>query len=240
MADPRPRSPVKRAIARVLIAVGVVPLWLALWALYASYRIAPVAGAERFDALAREGTPILGACWHERMFVCGSWLLRALRGAGLRMAVLVSLSRDGDLAAALAWLARIEVVRGSTTRGGLEGLFKLTRAVRRGGASTFTAPDGPQGPVHVAKPGTVTLARSSGAPILPLAFATDRAWRLRSWDRLVIPKPFARVAFVVGEPLRVAPDADDAALAAHTDELERRLHDALAQAHEALGLPIGR
>ena len=155
--------------------------------------------------------------------------------ADMRMAVLVSLSRDGDLAATLARLARVEVVRGSTTRGGTEGLFKLTRVVRRRKLSTFTAPDGPQGPVYVCKPGTLTLAKTSGAPILPLAFCADRTWRFGSWDRLMLPKPFARIAFVVGEPLIVAPGASDDELAALNAELERRMREAVARAEAALG-----
>jgi len=235
--DPRPASPLKRWVARGLIVVGALPLGLFLWACYRSYRFVHVEGAGHLDALAQERAPILGACWHNRMFVCGSWFLTALRRAGRGMAVLVSLSRDGDLAATLARMARVHVVRGSTTRGGTEGLYKLTRVVRRRGLSTFTAPDGPQGPVYVCKPGTLVLARTTGAPILPLAFAADRTWRFGSWDRLVLPRPLARVAFVVGEPLRVPPGAGEGELAALTVELERRLRAGVRACEAALGLP---
>src|SRR5690606_35255438 len=115
--------------------------------------------------------------------------------------------RDGALVSRAIVPFGIEVVYGSSTRGWVGGLRGLLEAHRRG-RDLAVVPDGPRGPRHRAKSGVIQLARATGAPIYPAAYAASRAIVLRkSWDRLVIPIPGARVHYVVGEPIRVAPDA---------------------------------
>jgi hypothetical protein len=97
-------------------------------------------------------------------------------------------------------------------------MLQMVREVRAGKSTAFTL-DGPRGPAREAKPGAVFLARATGAPILPFHLEADRFWELRSWDRTQIPKPWARVALVIGEPIYVASDADDAAVEAHRASL---------------------
>ena len=230
-------STVKRWCMRIGIVLFVVPLGLFLLLLGASWRRRAVEGGEHLDALLAADTPGLGACWHGQLLPCGGLLRRRVLGGGRQLAALVSLSRDGDLAATLGRLGRLRVVRGSTTRGGLEGLFKLAKVVRRERAWCFTAPDGPTGPARVAKPGTLTLAASTGAPIVPLACAATRAWRAASWDRLMIPKPFARVVWVVGSPLEVPSGRTPQQLDELNAELQRRLDAAVARAEQLLGAP---
>ena len=84
-------------------------------------------------------------------------------------------------------------------------------------------PDGPTGPREVVKAGVVALARFSGAPIIPVAVGASREWRLGSWDEFRIPKPFARCVVRFGEPMRVRPDADRAALEAARKDVEAAL-----------------
>ncbi len=73
--------------------------------------------------------------------------------------------------------------------------------------------------------GIVTLARMAGVPIIPGTFGVSRRLLLASWDRFCVPLPFCRGVFIWGEPIRVARDADEAAL-----ELARRqVEDALNQ-----------
>jgi lysophospholipid acyltransferase (LPLAT)-like uncharacterized protein len=93
-------------------------------------------------------------------------------------------------------------------------------------------PDGPRGPRYVVKPGVIHLARATGAPIVPVTYAASRMRQLHSWDRLIIPLPFCRVLYVIGEPLRVPRDADDRDLEAMRCELEGRLNT-ITQAADA-------
>ena len=72
-----------------------------------------------------------------------------------------------------------------------------------GGAHVAVTPDGPRGPAESFAPGALIAAQRSGAPIVLLRAVADRAWRLRSWDRFIIPKPFARLTIYVSEPVPV-------------------------------------
>ena len=85
------------------------------------------------------------------------------------------------------------------------------------------APDGPRGPRRLAKPGVVAAARIGGLPIVPVAFSAAPAWRLRSWDRTLVPRPFSRGLFVYGRIVRVPRDASESAQEALRLELEREL-----------------
>ena len=194
-------------------------------------RVRVGAGGEHLDRVAASDRPVIFAFWHNRLVVCGEWIQRRLISERRPVALLTSLSRDGELAARMAGMRGYRTIRGSTSRGGLAGMRRLYRAIRSG-ASVAAAPDGPRGPAGVAQPGTAMLSKLSGAPIVPLAYAASRAWRLRSWDRLVVPKPFARAVLAVGEPMEVPADISDEQLAEISEELERKLNDLVARARE--------
>lgn len=159
--------------------------------------------------LQRGPGPWLAAIWHGRM-LC----LMPLRGhAHAGLDVLVSPSEDGGLATlALRWFG-YRAIRGSLSRGGASAMRTMAARLEAGGKLVVT-PDGPRGPRHSMNSGVPWLARATGAAILPVGVAVDRAWRLRSWDRFTIPKPFARVVVHYGEPLHVDAAVDD-------DELEQ-------------------
>ena len=152
----------------------------------------------------------------------------------LRVAVLVSRSGDGEVLARVARRTGFDVIRGSASRGGVFGLRQVRRAVRAQGMSVATVTDGPRGPVYKCKPGTLLMAKISGAPILPVAFAPDRCWRLGSWDRFIVPKPFARVVFAVGEPFDVAEGLSSDELQERALALEVRLNAEVARAEKGL------
>jgi hypothetical protein len=157
-----------------------------------------IRGEEYVAGLRAQRVPILFAVWHGRLLAP----LWHRRGQGITL--LVSEHRDGlRLArAAAAWGYR--VVAGSSTRGGLRGLRGIVRCLRRDGVAALT-PDGPRGPAEVPKPGAVTAAQHAGAAIIPVAAAATAVWRLRSWDRFQVPRPFASVRVVYGSPIRVPP-----------------------------------
>ncbi len=112
---------------------------------------------------------------------------------------MTSTSRDGELIAQFLGRFGIGAVRGSATERGSSALRELAGLIRRGHTVAIT-PDGSRGPLYEIKPGMVLLAQLSGQPVLPISFEFSRAWRLKSWDRFFIPKPFSTVTFLVGEP----------------------------------------
>lgn len=157
--------------------------------------------------IGREG-PVVLVAWHEQAVLLAHWMRRRILAQGIPMAVMSSQSRDGEIGArtAAGWGVRVE--RGSSSRGGSVGLRRLYRALKKDGFSVVFLVDGPRGPRYEAKPGAVVLAKMAGAPIVPMAFRADRSWHLKSWDRMIVPKPFTRVTVRRGEPFEIPPDAD--------------------------------
>jgi lysophospholipid acyltransferase (LPLAT)-like uncharacterized protein len=125
--------------------------------------------------------------------------------------VLISEHRDGELIARIATGLGLDTIRGSTTRGAARALLAMATALTSG-AEIAVTPDGPKGPARSFAPGTVIAAQRAAAPIVAIGVAASRAWRLRSWDSFMIPKPFARVVVAYSNPRYVdAPDARHAA-----------------------------
>ncbi|MES1953641.1 lysophospholipid acyltransferase family protein [Salinisphaera hydrothermalis] len=184
---------------RLLIAVAAPVLRLLARALLGTCRLASVRGVHHLDALIESQRSALLCCWHQRLPYCVGWLLSA-RSRGLVPGFLVSPSRDGELIAAVVGGLGASVIRGSANRTGARA-FRDMYATLKAGVSPIIAADGPHGPASHAKPGTPMLAQMTKAPMLPVSFAADRYWQLKSWDRMIIPKPFARVWVVIGEPL---------------------------------------
>lgn len=175
------------------------------------------------------GLPLIYAVWHGRVL-----MLPAVFGKTHAVNVMASLSRDGELVARFVRSFGFHAVRGSTTRGGSEALRRLARLLRLG-HEVAVVPDGPLGPRGVVQPGIIALARLTGAPIVPMAFSAHPAWRLKSWDEFLIPKPFARAAVCFARPLAVPPDADRPQQEMLRKELEAALAQLTWRADELVG-----
>jgi lysophospholipid acyltransferase (LPLAT)-like uncharacterized protein len=154
------------------------------------------ANPEVLGELRARRQPVIFACWHGELLP----LLWFHRGQGI--SVLVSEHSDGEIIARIAQRIGFDPVRGSTSRGGGRALLSMVRVLGAGGDVAIT-PDGPRGPAHSYAPGALIAAQRAGVPILPAAVHVDRAWRLRSWDRFLIPRPFARVTIAYGPPTLV-------------------------------------
>ena len=189
-----------RAHARIraMIGLAAAAASAALRGLAATLRI-EFRGREHWQGLAQSGRPFLFAVWHGRM------LLPILVHRKESVIGLVSLSKDGDFATAVLRRLGYEAVRGSSSRGGREAFHEL-RDVLGPGRSAAIIPDGPKGPARALKPGIVRLASLTGAAILPLSAAAQPGYRLASWDRFLLPWPFARAVVVYGTPIDVAPE----------------------------------
>jgi lysophospholipid acyltransferase (LPLAT)-like uncharacterized protein len=152
-------------------------------------------------------------------------------------AVLVSLSRDGDLQARALPVLGLAVRRGSTSRGGARGLAALVRLLRSGLDAAF-AVDGPRGPWGTVHPGALAAARHTGGALIPMGCASSSAWVLRgTWDRFELPRPFARVVVVVGPALDVTGLDTESA----TRQVGQAIQACIQEAHHALsrvGAPV--
>jgi lysophospholipid acyltransferase (LPLAT)-like uncharacterized protein len=182
---------------------------------------------EAFDRNER----IVIAFWHGQL----AMMQAPYRGRGAGVCIQVSRHSDGEIIARAVHPFGVRTARGSATRGGLASVREMLEAWRDG-CDLAIAVDGPRGPRHRAKPGAVRLAQVTGARLFPVAGAPRRGWTFASWDRFVVPRPFTRVHYAVGAPLRVAKDADDGALEAARAHLEEDLVRLTAEAERrALG-----
>ncbi|HXQ24459.1 MAG TPA: lysophospholipid acyltransferase family protein [Candidatus Acidoferrales bacterium] len=226
-----PRRRWRRRWLDILVFVAPALISAALRVLAKTVRIRYVNGDEVFGRWAR-GERLILAFWHNRLVM----MPIAVAGRGRRLCIMNSQSRDGEIATRAVARWGIRSVRGSATRGGAGGFMQLVNAYRRGD-DLAVVPDGPRGPRYIVKRGVIHLARATGAPIIPVTYAATRAWQLRSWDRLIIPRPFARVVYVVGEPLRVPRHADEGEVEGLRVALEARLnaitHTAEAEMRQA-------
>jgi len=162
----------------------------------ASWRIQLINNEASVDALRRERRPIVFALWHGDMLP----LLYHHRNEGV--AVLISEHRDGELIARTAQSLGFRTVRGSTSRGASRALVSLARELDAGHDVAIT-PDGPRGPARSFAPGALIAARRANAPVIAVAVAVDSAWRLGTWDRFKIPKPFSHVRIAYSNPVTV-------------------------------------
>jgi lysophospholipid acyltransferase (LPLAT)-like uncharacterized protein len=161
-------------------------------------------GGEIVSGLRAAKQPIVFALWHGHLLP-GLW---QHRGEGV--AVLISEHRDGEIIAGIALGLGYRTVRGSTYRGADRALVGLVRELRAGHDVAVT-PDGPRGPAGHFAPGALVAAQRAGAPIVSVGISASRAWRLRSWDGFMIPKPFARVTVAYGTASVESGTARDAA-----------------------------
>ncbi len=182
------------------------------------------------DALWEAGRPVIYTVWHGRIL-----MLPYLYGRSRRIHALTSRSRDGEILSRFVQGFGIRVVRGSSSRGGARALRTLAQLLREERAEVLVVPDGPRGPRHVAQAGAVLLAKVTGTPMVPVAFAATPCTVLPSWDAFLIPHPFARAVMIFGAPITVPADAGRDLVESKRRELEAALLQVTAAADRAAG-----
>lgn len=155
------------------------------------------------------------AFWHSRLFYLTYHATKV--STEHKLAILISMSRDGDYGTALAHRLGVNVVRGSSSRSGRAAIRSLA-AKLSGGYNIVVTPDGPRGPAFEANQGVIRLAQLTGARIIPVSYDATRKRVLKSWDRFILPKCFGRVHMAFAEPIQVPRRASP-------DEVERQRKD---------------
>jgi lysophospholipid acyltransferase (LPLAT)-like uncharacterized protein len=174
-------------------------------------------GASNYQREWDAGRPVIFTLWHGRLLPL-SWFHRAWN-----LVTLISASSDGEYIARVVQRWGYDVVRGSSSRGGGRALRELIGQLRAG-RSVAVTPDGPRGPRERLKPGVLVAAQLTGLALLPVSAGADHAWWFEGWDRFMVPRPFARVRILYGEPVFVPRDAD----AGQLDEITRTVETAVS------------
>lgn len=177
----------------------------------------------------RDGHKVILAFWHNRQI----GLIRV--ADELRpVKVLISRHGDGEIIARIVARFGIGSVRGSSTRGGKAAVRQLVSASRQ--SHLAITPDGPVGPRYQAKQGVALVAALTGLPITWISWSTDRAWRFKSWDRFILPKPFARIRYRVEGTVEIDRNAGAEEIEAGRLEIESRLNALTATLDREMGL----
>ena len=219
--------------APILIRLGAGGIAGFLRLVYATLRGESTQPEIHREIVASRGEQCIGVFWHRYVGIAPYF------STPFPWVCLASRSRDGELLSRIMFHLGGRSVRGSSGRmdgrnkGGASSLRQLARLAEGGTFPIFT-PDGPNGPQNKVKPGVIFLAALTGLPIYPVGFATSRGLRLPTWDKTIIPLPFARAVISYGEPLKVPSSIDNPELEVHRAELERRLLTANEQARLAI------
>ena len=188
--------------ARWLIAIGF--RLLRIWERSLCYTV-----DDRGGIFSRPPTEAaIGVVWHNRLLILPMVLRRFLPHR--RGAALISASRDGAWIAELVKKVGFDAVRGSSSRQGVTAVLQMGE-VLASGRDVVIAPDGPRGPAYELGQGIIFLAQQSGAPVFPIHLEYASAWRVKSWDRFFLPRPFSKVRVIFGPPHLVAKTSTDEA-----------------------------
>jgi lysophospholipid acyltransferase (LPLAT)-like uncharacterized protein len=218
---------------RIMLAVAPRLVWLL---------VSLIGRTWRFEVIAEKGvTPAfhgftpgreIYCFWHQCVLAC-AYYFRSTHAT-----ILISQSFDGELITRTLELFGFRAVRGSSSRGGREGLIGLRQVLDAGMPAIFTA-DGPRGPIYRSKPGPVKLAQLTGAPIGAFHLQPQRAWIAGSWDRFHVPLPFTRIAVSWGRWTDVPGELSAGALEEKRAEVDASLESARLRAQRHLvGEPL--
>jgi lysophospholipid acyltransferase (LPLAT)-like uncharacterized protein len=216
----------KRALKKrigdwMMLHVAVPILYVAARLIWATQRHRHLGDYETYLQKNAEQERFVVAFWHGDIFYMAPLMMRHRHEGAFH--IMASRSRDGALAAKFISMCGAHMIRGSSSRGGGRALLEMLHSLAPGDHLAL-ALDGPRGPRHrVTNLGAIHLASRSGLPILPMAARTPSKWQLRSWDRMEIPKPFAKIEAVYGELIYVPADADKETLHAKRLELEEKM-----------------
>lgn len=191
-------SPISRWLkSKTLRFVPVAASALIRWWAKSCSKITVINGEFEVDQ-AVGGQGCVYVTWHQRLF--NLYFLHHRRP----ITIMISRSKDGELATGAAHRLGFDTVRGSSSRGGATAMFQLIEAIRSQ-PSTCAAMlgDGPKGPARKLKMGTLKIAQATGVPILPFAYSAKRHKLFASWDRFMIPFPFSPLVVIFGEPIIV-------------------------------------
>jgi lysophospholipid acyltransferase (LPLAT)-like uncharacterized protein len=186
-----------RARALIEFGFGIFRLW-------ARTLRFQVEDPENVIALVRD-QPVIFAIWHNRLLMLPRVFdpcFPTRQSFGL-----ISASRDGDLVSILIERSGYGTIRGSSSRKGVSALRQLVDTLAAG-SNVLLTPDGPRGPVYEASQGAVFLAQKTGAPVVPIHMEYSSCWRLKSWDRFIVPRPFAKLRAIFGAPIYVESTTD--------------------------------
>lgn len=216
--------PVHRLLCRLASSYMRFAAWTTRW---------EVRNDEPLREILRQGQPVMACLWHGRMMmIAPAW------PQGTAIDVLISRHGDGRFISTVIGHIGMGTIEGSTSQGAITALRNIIRALRAGRSVAIT-PDGPRGPRMRAASGVAMAAAAAKVPVVPVAAAVSRCYVVASWDRFILPLPFARGVVVWGEPILLPPETGQDAIEAGRKRIEEALNRLSAEADRHVGrIPI--
>ena len=173
-------------------------LLMKLWSFTLRYQ---VNGSRKITPPPLPPEPVIFALWHNRIFTMPP-IWRQTGGKQRSTVVLTSASKDGTTLATALSRFGVGAIRGSSSRRAVSALIGMKKSLQSG-TDVCVTPDGPKGPRYHVQPGLLKIAQATRSKIIPIHIQYGSAWRLSTWDRFVIPKPFSRVSVTFGHPVTI-------------------------------------
>lgn len=179
---------------------------------------------------ASNDTPVVVGTWHRAALYLLYFFGR------FRPMIMISRSKDGEILSQYASGFGVIPARGSSSRGGREALEQMRHHLSSGGKACATVLDGPRGPAYVAKKGMIVLSKLTGSPFLPVIWSANRTLTLRnSWDKMILPLPWARVCIAIGDPIHIPTNTTNQELERYRELIEERLNLMMAEVDRRCG-----
>ena len=167
-----------------------------------------------------EKKPFILAFWHSQLMMIGHvWKSKAV------LNMLASSHSDGRFGAYIAGhfnLKNVSIVSKNKSPS-LRKVFKILDT----GNYVGITPDGPRGPNRKVSEGIIKIAIHSQVPIIPLGFASDKNFKLKSWDSFLITLPFSKCAFVWNNPIKIPSTSGKKQIEYYKKLLEKRINESV-------------
>ncbi len=176
-------------------------IWLCFWLCWRWQRYVVING-HVLESVWQQGGGLL-SFWHNNIF---SATVHCIKNTP-SLFTLISGSKDGkDTQWAVGQFNNHKIVVGSHHSGGFAALYQLIKLMRKKQDFFLVTPDGSKGPRYrINANGFLLAAKRTQTPIIPLHVGIQRCWELGTWDRMRIPKPFAKSYLVCGDPIWLKP-----------------------------------
>lgn len=176
---------------------------------------------DRYFTNNRDTGHVVAGTWH-RNAIFFFYHFRTLKNAG----VMISSSKDGDIATGVARRFGYDVVRGSSSKGGRTALLNMVTYMKTSREPRIcgTPVDGPRGPARKMKKGMLILAKDAGAFFVPMACSGRRVFTFhKAWDKTILPRPFSTMVLTFGTPRKIDPDISEQELELLRQEVEAEI-----------------
>ena len=178
---------------KILIIIADYLITALLWLIFLTCK-------KQYKGKMRQKEPGVVLCWHEYLAFMPFTYKKYWQK---RIFVIISDHKDGEIIARVNRRFGINALRGSSSKNAVRVFVGALRELKNG-ADIIITPDGPRGPRHFISDGSVTIAQKAGVKVAVLSYSASKFWRFKSWDKMILPKPFSRVTYTLSEPFSLA------------------------------------